>query len=177
MQLMFDSSNLTRRKKCWIIISPPKLYPHQNTPLCTATYLWELYTEIFSNLPFSWLLIRNNAQEARIHALHCKCLSKRKSNATKGSELSSCNTWKQKLLRFSRWLCCYSPKVSLSISQPFIMIYNSLTVSGCESCWWFQCARSHGWQLRRSWQRSPALSTSAEKRLQSNQISCHFPKH
>lgn len=40
--------------------------------------------------------------------------------------------------------------LSPSISQPFIMTYSGLTVSGCESCWWFQCVHSHGWQLQRS---------------------------
>lgn len=36
---------------------------------------------------------------------------------------------------FCTFLCGYSPEISPSISQPFIMIYDALTVSGCESCW------------------------------------------
>ena len=38
------------------------------------------------------------------------------------------------------------------------------TLSECGSYWWFQCVRSRGLQLRRSWQRSPVQSTNAEAR-------------
>lgn len=80
-------------------------------------------------------------------------------------QLGHCTTWLS--------LTCKIPHSHISSqgramkNRRLTMIeWEEITWSECGSYWWFLCVHSRGWQLQRLWQRSPALSASAEGKRQ-----------